>query len=504
MTLNILIVEDEPPIARSLKALIEQLPGMRVAACAEHGAEALDRLEREEIDVVFTDVSMPVMGGIELMSAIYERYPDIVTVVVSGYQDFEYVRSALQYHAFDYMLKPVFKPDLHRLLEKIAELSARRKSEAQTRQLAALLNRTTPGDELVRDALPDLPWYALAVVCAGTMPQSYSDGAIPGKSYWEQVDWGELSSSVGGNCRFWMMDGRTAAEKIVIAAFAEPRDIAEFERIYAKLPENLFVTMLVGPETRKREELADFHDALRQLLYRTVSVGQSRMIFVERSKLEARASRERGLELESAEAEALALHLRRDETEAAAGAIAGLFERCAEREVSQAELESVLQQLLHRIVKFSSGQEVHSTLPEIELGEAIAKAVSYPSLTKDVLRVYAAAAVRDQAQDTPPIVLDVERFLREHYAESITGEELSRRFGFVPSYITKLFRAHRGVSPLQYLTRVRLDKAKEIIRGEPRLMLKEIAQMVGYSDPLYFSRVFRKEVGVWPSEYKQG
>ena len=118
--------------------------------------------------------------------------------------------------------------------------------------------------------------------------------------------------------------------------------------------------------------------------------------------------------------------------------------------------------------------------------------------------MYAAAAVRDQAQDTPPIVLDVERFLREHYAESITGEELSRRFGFVPSYITKLFRAHRGVSPLQYLTRVRLDKAKEIIRGEPRLMLKEIAQMVGYSDPLYFSRVFRKEVGVWPSEYKQG
>ncbi|BBI35528.1 response regulator [Cohnella abietis] len=503
MNLNILIVEDEPPIARSLKIMIEQFPNMKVVACAAQGVEALKWLEREEIDIVFTDISMPVMGGIELMSKIHDQYPDIVTVVVSGYQEFEYVRSALQYKAFDYMLKPVFKPDLHQLLDKIGQTIRISKKAIQKRQLLGLLNRT-PRAIPFHDALPSLPWYTVAVVCAGTLPNVYSDSKIPAREYWSNIEWNDVLSLGNEAHHFWVLDGRTAAEKVIVGAFMRMEDRLLLEQLYAKLPEDLFVTMVIGPAMAQKEEIAEMNDALRSILYRTVSIGQSQICFVEASELKDRSMQEQRLMLDSSEIESLVLNLNRAQLDAAEQTLRDLFDRCSEKKVPQAELESLLLQIVHRVARFSAGQDVNLIEVEIEIGETIMQAVSYESLLKDAIDLFEKVGKQYKAEDIPPIVLDVEQYIQEHYAESITNIDLSKRFGFVPSYITKLFRAHRGMSPSQYMTRIRLEKAKEIIRSQPRLMLKEIAEMVGYNDPLYFSRVFHKEVGVWPSEYKQG
>jgi len=513
MNLKILIVEDEPPIARSLRTLIEQLPDMTVVACAIHGVDALEWLEREAIDVVFTDVSMPVMGGIELMSAIHERYPDIVTVVVSGYQDFEYVRSALRYQAFDYMLKPVFKPDLHKLLGSLEEASFDRKRERQERterQLHDLLNRTGSSWPPLHNSVPNMPWYTVAVICAGTLPGSYADKRSPARDYWGAVDLSvllpaQLPANQGDN-RYWVLDGKSAAEKIIVCGSMEEQDRTLLEQVYAQLPRDLFVTMAVGPAVARVEELAEMHDALRMFLYRTISIEQSQLRWVQQSELQAvqSQSHEKGILLDSAESESLVLHLNWAEAEPVEQILRQLFGRCMEQMTSQAELESLMLQILHRVSKFSAGQDVNLSELEIEIGEAMTSASSYPVLLEEVVRIFVKTSSRHKAQDTPRIVLDVEQYLQENYAQAITNEDLSKKFGFVPSYITKLYRTHRGMSPSQYMTRIRLEKAKEIMRSQPELMLKEIAEMVGYNDPLYFSRVFHKEVGIWPSEYKQG
>jgi len=511
MNLRILIVEDEPPIARSLRTLIEQLPNMTVVACAIHGVDALDWLEREAIDVVFTDVSMPVMGGIELMSAIHDRYPAIVTVVVSGYQDFEYVRSALRYQAFDYMLKPVFKPDLHKLLGSLEEASRDRKRERMERterQLHDLLNRTESSLPL-HDSMPNMPCYTVAVICAGTLPSSYSDKRSPARDYWSTVDLTTLlpaqkSTEQGGN-KYWIVDGKSAAEKIIVCGSTEAQDRTLLEQVYAQLPRNLFVTMAVGPAVARVEELAEVHDALRMFLYRTISIEQSQLRWAQQAELQANHSQshEQVTMLDSAESESLVLHLNWAEAEPVKQILRQLFGRCIEQMTSQAELESLMLQILHRVSKFSAGQDVNLSELEIEIGEAMTSASAYPFLLEEIMRIFVKASSRNKTQDTPRIVLEVEQYLQENYAQAITNEDLSKKFGFVPSYITKLYRTHRGMSPSQYMTRIRLEKAKEIMRSQPELMLKEIAEMVGYNDPLYFSRVFHKEVGIWPSEYKQ-
>jgi len=98
---------------------------------------------------------------------------------------------------------------------------------------------------------------------------------------------------------------------------------------------------------------------------------------------------------------------------------------------------------------------------------------------------------------------EVERYLRAHYAEHISLQMLGTVFGYVPSYVSLLFRKAYGVSPAEYLTRIRLDEAKRLLRQNPELLIREVAESVGFKSPYHFSRVFKKHEGVWPTKYAE-
>lgn len=115
-----MIVEDEPPINRLLQALIEACGSeYRIVASAYNGQEALDMIEEVQPDVVFTDVKMPCMDGLELTKQLHARCVGTLVVVISGYGDYQTVRAMLQQDVFDYLLKPVQPNVLNNLLQQI-------------------------------------------------------------------------------------------------------------------------------------------------------------------------------------------------------------------------------------------------------------------------------------------------------------------------------------------------------------------------------------------------
>jgi len=95
----------------------------------------------------------------------------------------------------------------------------------------------------------------------------------------------------------------------------------------------------------------------------------------------------------------------------------------------------------------------------------------------------------------------IERFVRDHCHEDLSLETIARQVGLSPHYVSKIFKERTGVNYIDYLTECRVEKAKELMR-DPSLSLKEIAIDVGYRDPNYFSKVFRKVCGLSPSEYR--
>lgn len=100
-------------------------------------------------------------------------------------------------------------------------------------------------------------------------------------------------------------------------------------------------------------------------------------------------------------------------------------------------------------------------------------------------------------------LLEVLTYIEKNLSQSITVEELSQIVHFHPNYFTRFFREHIGCSPIQYINRLRLDKAKQLLRST-NLSIKEITDLTGFNDAGYFSRVFKKNTGLSPLEYRNG
>ena len=95
----------------------------------------------------------------------------------------------------------------------------------------------------------------------------------------------------------------------------------------------------------------------------------------------------------------------------------------------------------------------------------------------------------------------VEAYLREHLSEPLSLQELSNLFAISQTYMSKLFRKYTRQSYHQYLTGIRMERAKQLMEGNNELYVKEIAEMVGYRDQFYFSRIFHSYTGKSPSDY---
>ncbi len=118
---NVLIADDEYMLRQSLSRKISETdPSFVIVSECSEGKSALKELGNKEIHVVFTDIRMPEMDGLKLAKIIHENYPDIITVILTGYADFDYARESIRQGVFDYLLKPVSEENLSDVLEKIS------------------------------------------------------------------------------------------------------------------------------------------------------------------------------------------------------------------------------------------------------------------------------------------------------------------------------------------------------------------------------------------------
>ena len=125
MSYQLLIVDDEVLIRKALSQYIDwESLNCVVHATASNGKEAIKIIEENKIDIVITDVKMPLIDGIELSRYICKNHPNITTVILSGYAEFEYAQSAIQYHVSQYLLKPISKEKIMSCIKDIVKQKA--------------------------------------------------------------------------------------------------------------------------------------------------------------------------------------------------------------------------------------------------------------------------------------------------------------------------------------------------------------------------------------------
>ena len=123
--LKVMFVDDEPYIVEGLKVLIDwESENFEIVKVAENGLEALEYLRENEVNLVIADIRMPIMTGIELLEKVKEEgISDAYFIILSGFNDFQYVRDVMRLGGMDYLLKPIKRDELLQILRRITDLN---------------------------------------------------------------------------------------------------------------------------------------------------------------------------------------------------------------------------------------------------------------------------------------------------------------------------------------------------------------------------------------------
>ena len=127
---RVMIVDDEMPVRKLLQATIDwESLGLEVVGEAASGIEAINIIDDVNPDIVFVDICMPFMNGIEFTKMATARYPDLFVIVLTGFDDFEYARQCVSLPVVEYMLKPIVRSEVEKVLKRVVDELNKRTSD---------------------------------------------------------------------------------------------------------------------------------------------------------------------------------------------------------------------------------------------------------------------------------------------------------------------------------------------------------------------------------------
>lgn len=501
---QIMLVEDEKIVRDSMAQNTNwEKFGFAPPHVFENGQQALDRLESVLPDVLITDICMPFVDGLELAKRVSETLPETIVVVLTGFSEFSYAQKAIRYHVHDYLLKPVSPKEFDQLLETLsAELSRR-----ENRQ--GLYSRAVLADEVLKDRffqslLTDAPQeqpdaalmsnfqlggrlHVVALCALSDRAQSFDAQ-------------GQLVAQAYAPAQFRLLANQHAMLIVSGDETAElmARTAAAARQLRAKLQEAELSTPIgIGGVCAGLDGLRQSAQEAQHALGYAFSTGETLLFDPDLRKSTG------SLQTDDCPTPALiASTLQSGSGNRALELTGQLFTCIRRRRIHESECRPVLQRL--QILMAS-----HLTREQLQRAPAMLLpqqkyALEEVRLSVERLEGY---ILQCQAQhnDTPAARcgrLAVE-YIQAHYADSdLKLPDLLEHLGVSRSYFSTVFKEKTGQSFVEYLTNLRMDKAKEYLR-ETGLCTYEIAERIGFADPHYFSLTFRRRTGMTPKQYRE-
>lgn len=502
--IRVIIAEDETIIRNHIIHKIEQIaPDFRIVASTFNGKDALEAIIQLQPDAVFTDIRMPIVDGIELITRIRPLYPELPIVVLSGYNDFEYARQALRHNVLDYLLKPLDDVMLQQTLDHIRA----KVLSTNTNQQRLLLSSELHGEDSAGEIPGDLEHsvFQMFLICIGNLCNhitSMNNASMFGR-LWREVDWPFIIPQMSPAIQdWWLIDEKMSNQKVLIMAFPDDYKGAAqpaAERLQQLLQEAVSpypVTISLLSGVTKQTELWERVQRLRLLMEQGVIIGKSQILVVPETHQQA--------ELRIPALPLLQLKSVLDNREAFRKMVYEHFQALELAAVPQRRAEASFAELI-RMIQRSRIESQATAIYDLEY--AIAEQICSLALYGEVCDGIWELAAREmdteiRADGTVELVESITRYIKNHYSEDISLEELAQQLNFSSAYLTKIFKKHMNESPLKYMIGYRISEAKRLIIEHPDLDIRIIAEMTGYLDQHYFSKVFKGIVGQTPSEYR--
>ena len=497
--IRVLIVEDEILLLKNICKKITQVSSdFIVVGEAFNGKEALEIIENTHPDIVFTDIRMPVMDGIELARILYTEYPNILTVIVSGYDDFEYARTLLAYHVQDYLLKPLAQDELEALLQRLKNIVYKNRlmHYGQLFQSLILGQSVSPSYSPYIEDLSARGIYMFAV-CLGNLYLRTPDYFLqPEQKKFVKKQWDILAEELHFDS--WYFPQEESNSFLIITRRTDMPVRKQAFLLHRKLIDQMApsaITICYCDVDDITQSSFYYHEIWKRLKSSLI-IGYSTVFDIDETRSFPTV-------LPKEEAKLFQTMLTSNNQEGLRKFLLDLFQTWETEKYPQDCIDKILLQILTLLQRslFSSEEDYSSIYRNIFY--ILETEASLSSSSGEIVLELLSWINRNHSgpSEIENVIEELDTFIHTHYTEDLNISELAERYHFNHSYLTKVFKKQKGESPLQLINSLRIKDAKKMLLNQA-LSVREISEMLGFSSQHYFSRIFKSYTGQTPLEYR--
>lgn len=523
---SLMVCDDEQIMIESVKHIVEkEFSNIRIVGTARSGREAIEKTLITKPDIVLTDIKMPGINGLEAIKEIRKVHSDVKIVIVSVYEFFEYAKQAVELGVSEYLIKPVKK---ERLVETLKRITAQLDDER--RKYSWELEAKERIEKMLSAVEHNFIYFLLF------SQVSKNDITMYKREFFNIDNDTGFISVMMFNKKGKRGDYKTQLE-----------DSLDIQEIYAFLKENLKYRWkcIVGPVMIDRVVvyIAQSIDDLYQQRVQSISCMEDIMrLLEEKYDIEfkvgiGRIHNDRDIMISYQEA-LRALNCNEDgkivhiddiapnvfdigyeivtyENKLLIGLENGDVRKCL----------TILSDIFRKYPNFFEQENIHYRIIEmmttvhrvameneikdnVEPGYYIKRILNcksseeFEQICTEEIRYIAGEIGARKKCSIGRIVEETNVLINERFNQDLNLDDISKELHISPQYLSRLYKNETGENFIERLTSVRIENAKKLMK-EGKYSIKEISYMSGYSDPNYFSKLFKKHVGISPTDYQK-
>ncbi len=525
--LNLIIVDDEKTTRDSLKDYIpwKEL-GIDFVTTAKNGVVALELAKCTPPDIILSDVRMPKMDGIQLAINIRALYPQCKIIFLSGYSDKEYLKSAINLKAVSYIEKPIQLEEIIAVVkESVALCIEEEQQKAQADKLNNMLNENEPliRQEVVLELIKDNPDVTL-------LSEKYDDVFTSLNAFesfnvfsiflnWNQVV--DIDTKI--DCKRLLLKAyctKSNDKFYTLAGFTEDNSMI---LIVAKRKNNTFTNLQIARQLSNT--LDDTYNglftysigigtdsfnlsAMQESYYSACAAGQNQFYYDSSNIFEYSEWSGSYFELDKSVYTNFRNSLKRKDLECSTNIIKEVTTEAASKMDNDINaVKNIFFNLLLIIFEVAREQHFINKARESDkkyIWQEVDATKTLSALSKYVVSHIEAILVHTSDTDSINRKIHViMKYVYEHYSENnLTIQTIAKNVYLSQTYLCAFFKKSTGKTLNEYITEVRIEKAKELLQ-DSNDKLYEIATYIGFTDANYFSTLFKKYTGCTPSEFRE-
>ncbi|MDP4155644.1 MAG: response regulator [Bacillota bacterium] len=520
--MKVIIVDDELHVREGIK-LLGEWDGLGIDKIYEagNGDEAIQLIQKYRPEIIFSDMKMPKMDGTQLLEWIKENQPNSKTIVVTGYDDYHYMRKAITFGSFDYLLKPIDPEILNQTLEKaIKEWKKEEVNRSRNKNTYQLINEMKPvyrDRKLTQFLNNNIINTNLYKELGFHDSQKYEVGLVPMSSRIMDAFQGdrdlayftvlnvinEFLSKYDCGIGFRYLSNKGEMVIIFWSNFEQIETL--FAQIYNSLQKHLGIRcpMFLGIPVKNTNLMDSYHHAKQVLLSSNVLSDTENKVYRQESQ------QENNLNL-LVYASDIELAVQAGEM----GAFEGIFEDILQKfkEMKFLSLKQLMelvkeyQVICNRWLKHFNISLTYSQEAEAQIGRffnenGVFQLDKFLKRKRREISLFLKIVKRQKHQESQKSIYEIEKYLQTNYDRDVKLQEIADRFYLSREYISRKFKQEFKENISDYVVNLRMQKAKYLLTNS-QLKVYEIASMIGYQDDKYFRKLFKKVEGITPNEYR--